>query len=116
MERKTHKKLILKSHALKIKVCVIYFTLQKRSSTNIFKVGNGVFLDEGFNVNPAFKRIAMKDFNSEVNQIKFSRPQQAAQKINNWIAAITNNKINQLLTPGKLFAFLMTLQFLYDSK
>ncbi|KAL0819137.1 hypothetical protein ABMA28_008396 [Loxostege sticticalis] len=76
--------------------------LQKRSSTNIFKVGNGVFLDEGFNVNPAFKRIAMKDFNSEVNQIKFSRPQQAAQKINNWIAAITNNKINQLLTPDSL--------------
>ncbi|XP_028172428.1 leukocyte elastase inhibitor-like [Ostrinia furnacalis] len=76
--------------------------LEKRTSTNIFKVGNGVFLDNGFSVNPSFKQIAIKDFKSDVTQIKFSRPAQAAQKINNWIASKTNDKITQLVTPESI--------------
>lgn len=79
-----------------------YFVVkfQKSHSQSIFSLGNGIFLAEGFNLNSSFKRVALRDFGAEVNQIKFSRPSQAAAKMNNWIASKTNNKIDKLVTPG----------------
>ncbi|CAH0402315.1 unnamed protein product [Chilo suppressalis] len=79
-------------------------TLNKRLSSNILNVANSIFIAEGFEINPAYKRIAINDFLSEVNPIKFNRPAVAAQKINNWVASKTNNKILDLITPEAVAA------------
>ncbi|KAJ2954833.1 hypothetical protein O0L34_g3148 [Tuta absoluta] len=71
---------------------------QKRTSHNILKVANNVFVADSFQVNPSFKTVAIRAFGSEVTPMRFSKAQSAVQKINSWIAQKTNNKITELLT------------------
>ncbi|KAI5645799.1 serpin (serine protease inhibitor) domain-containing protein [Phthorimaea operculella] len=70
---------------------------QKRTSHNILKVANNVFVSDSFQLNPAFKTVAMRAFGSEVTPMRFSKAQSAVQRINGWVAQKTNNKITDLL-------------------
>lgn len=81
----------------------IYINLfQKRNSRNILRTANNIFLANGFNLNPAFRATALKDFRTDVTPTNFAAAAQTAQEINNWVAASTDNKIQNLLSPGKV--------------
>lgn len=75
------------------------FDFQKRSSRNILRVANNVYLADDFALSPAFKRTAQRNFGSEVTPIRFSN-EDAVSKINRWVAERTNSQIPQLLPPG----------------
>lgn len=78
----------------------IFIGFQKRSSHNILKIANNIFVADSFNINFGFQNIATNNFKSEVKSLSFVRPALAAQTINNWIASKTNNKIDKLLSSG----------------
>lgn len=72
--------------------------VEKRSSRNILKVANNIFVADSFNINSGFQRIAISNFKSDVKPLSFVRPELAAQIINSWIASKTDNKIEKLLS------------------
>lgn len=72
--------------------------VQKRQSQNILKTLNNIFVAETFNLNRDFERTAKSDFGSDVTLMNFGRPDVAIQRINNWVGAMTNGKIENLLS------------------
>lgn len=76
--------------------------IRSRSSRNVLRVANNVFIADVFAVNRDFKNRAMQSFYSEVSRLSYNKPEEAARQINNWVASRTNNKINQLIAPDAL--------------
>lgn len=75
---------------------------QKRSSRNLLKVANNVFIADAFDLNKTFKNVALRQFGSEITSMKFYRSD-AVDTINQWVSTKTNNKIERLLTQGTIF-------------
>lgn len=73
------------------------YDMKKRNSRNILTVSNNVYIGDGFEINPEFKKTAVTNFGSEVTVTDFSKPIDAVKQINKWISIQTHNKINQLL-------------------
>lgn len=78
---------------------IVYF--QKRNSNNTLRIASNIFLANGFNLNNAFRALALRDFHSDVTLTNFALPTQTAQEINRWVAKKTDNKIDNLISPGK---------------
>lgn len=76
--------------------------IRNRSSRNVLKIANSVFIADGFAVNRDFRNRAMQGFFSDVSTLSYNRPEEAARQINTWVASRTNNKISQLIAPGAL--------------
>ncbi|CAH0596282.1 unnamed protein product [Chrysodeixis includens] len=76
--------------------------IKKRSSRNILKTGNSIFIANGFSINPDFKTVAQNSFDSDVTPLSYNRPEMAAQEINGWVASKTENKITKLISPDTL--------------
>ncbi|XP_026761577.1 leukocyte elastase inhibitor-like [Galleria mellonella] len=76
--------------------------IQKRNSNNVLNVANNIYVADDFIINPEFKKMAVKNFASEVTPIKFNNPGRAAQIINNWVASKTHNKITNLVPPDAI--------------
>ncbi|CAG4960081.1 unnamed protein product [Colias eurytheme] len=73
--------------------------MRKRNSRNILTVANNVVVADTFDLYPAFKTTAIRNFGSEVTPMNFAGSEQAAKKINRWVADNTKNKITDMLQP-----------------
>lgn len=65
------------------------------STSDIIKSANKIYVNEALSVKPSFNEIATSKFYSEASSINFGSPD-ASQKINDWVAEKTNNKIKNL--------------------
>ncbi|XP_072933465.1 leukocyte elastase inhibitor-like [Epargyreus clarus] len=82
----------------------IVANMRKRNSRNILSIANNILVADAFELNNAFKSLAVRGFWSEVTPTNFGKPVEAAQWINGWVASKTNNKITNLLQPGMVSA------------
>ncbi|VVC95127.1 unnamed protein product [Leptidea sinapis] len=73
--------------------------MRKRNSRNILTVANNVVVGGAFDLNPAFKATAIRNFGSEVTPMNFARSDEAASKINKWVAENTHDKLTNMLPP-----------------
>ncbi|CAK1545672.1 unnamed protein product [Leptosia nina] len=73
--------------------------MRKRNSRNILTVANNVVVADSFDLDPAFKTTAIRNFGSEVTPMNFARSAEASKKINKWVADNTNNRITDMLPP-----------------
>ncbi|XP_059058784.1 leukocyte elastase inhibitor-like [Achroia grisella] len=71
----------------------------KRNSHNILSMANNLYVSDSFTINPDFKKMAVKNFGSEITPTKFNDPGRASQMINGWVASKTHNKITNLIPP-----------------
>ena len=62
------------------------------------KIANKLYTKEGFEINKDFLDLASKNFQSEVESVDYSRPNEAAEKVNRWISEQTNDKIKNVVT------------------
>lgn len=65
-----------------------------------FLMANGVFLADGYSMNPNFVYMMMMYQINEVTNMNFANPTAASKIINDWSAANTNNLIRELISPG----------------
>lgn len=76
-------------------------------------MASNVFIADAFDLNKTFKSIALRQFGTDVTSIKFYRSD-AVDKINHWVSAETNNKIERMLTPGRIVIF--GINFIDDNR
>lgn len=59
-------------------------------------IANKIYLNKGINLKPHFRDVA-KDFDSETEQVDFSKNEESATKINDWVELKTHDKIKNLV-------------------
>lgn len=60
-------------------------------------LANGIFLDNNFNLNPAYDKTAKELYQSEVEKLDFAtHPEQATKYINEWVSDSTHGKIPEV--------------------
>uniref|UniRef100_A0A2A4JZY5 Serpin domain-containing protein n=1 Tax=Heliothis virescens TaxID=7102 RepID=A0A2A4JZY5_HELVI len=75
--------------------------IESRTSRNVLKVANNLFVAEAFIINQDFKKTAVSSFKSDITPLNFATPA-AATQINRWVASKTDNKIERLISPDSL--------------
>ena len=76
-------------------------TQQESSGNETLEFTNGAFLDEGFQIKPAFRNVVTEEFLATVQNVQFGDSSAAAEAINSWVAGNTHDKIQDLVSPGK---------------
>jgi len=76
-------------------------TQQESSGNETLEFTNGAFLDEGFQIKPAFRNVVTEEFLATVQNVQFGDSSAAADAINSWVANHTHDKIQDLVSPGK---------------
>lgn len=72
--------------------------------TNGLKIANKIYLMKGYSTKQSFRDIAVKSFNSDAQDLDFTKSQQSADTINAWVEDQTNNKIKNLIASDSLDA------------
>ncbi|CAG7728091.1 unnamed protein product [Allacma fusca] len=68
----------------------------------LYKVGNGIFVQEGDMLNKTYSDIALNKLYSKVTNVDFRNTKKATREINDWVRRVTANKIPDLLPPSSL--------------
>ncbi|XP_076242555.1 antichymotrypsin-2 isoform X2 [Calliopsis andreniformis] len=71
---------------------------------NKLLLANKVFAAEKFAVKPDYKSLTENYFRSVTQLVNFAKSNEAANTINTWVQQNTNNRINELVSPGDLNA------------
>lgn len=81
-----------------------YLTLLHESLSDqvALKIGNRVFQNQGFPLNPEFSQNLQKYFRSDAQLVDFGDNVKAAAEINDWVLNQTANKIKDLVGPDAL--------------
>lgn len=75
---------------------------EEKSLKDHLQVGNAMWIAPQFFIEPAYQKTIETGFNAGVANVDFSKPSEAAAKINQWVAGKTQQKITNLLTPEDL--------------
>lgn len=70
------------------------------------KTGTKVLMDKSLSVRPRFNQILNEYYDSKVESTNFGDTTEVAQVVNNWVANITNNNIQNLVSPGKCYSMI----------
>ncbi|XP_044253427.1 antichymotrypsin-2-like [Tribolium madens] len=74
----------------------------KQSDLYTLKTANKIYLKTGFEVRDEFKKVASDVFEAGLENIDFSKKEEAAQTMNQWVEDQTEHKIQNLISPGSL--------------
>ncbi|XP_064543933.1 serine protease inhibitor 42Dd [Drosophila montana] len=74
------------------------FVLQKYKDSDLLKVANKLYVQQGKQLKPSYEATIKTDYNSEAESINFALSASAAQLINGWVNAKTEGKITELVT------------------
>jgi serpin B len=78
-------------------------TLDRAGDGATLKIANAMWLQQGFQVRPDFIRSAQDDYGASVDSVDFRKaPGAAADHINTWVAARTNDRIKTLVSPSMI--------------
>lgn len=85
----------------------IHESLEKLSAVSkdsfSLSAANNIFIDSGFSVKESYHAKAACFFHSNVSRLPLqTNPQESADKMNAWVSEKTNNKIQDLISPGAL--------------
>ncbi len=76
----------------------VYSDITKNESV---KIGNGIWIQEGFPILRSYKEIIEKYYKGKVTSLNFAKePEKSREIINNYIANETGGKIKNLIPPG----------------
>ncbi|GFG31824.1 hypothetical protein Cfor_12499, partial [Coptotermes formosanus] len=76
--------------------------LKETSGNETLEFSNGAFLEEGFQIIPAFRDVVTEEFLATIANVQFGDPSAAADEINSWVANNTHDKIQDLVSPDAL--------------
>ena len=62
------------------------------------KLANKLYTKDGIEINKDFLDLASRNFQSEVESVDYSRPNEAAEKVNGWISQQTHDRIKSVVT------------------
>lgn len=79
-----------------------YSSLQRGAGNTTFSIANQVFVQQGHALNKHFQEVAVQNFKSGIESVNFASRSEAAQTINEFVAAKTNDKIQNLIKPNTL--------------
>ncbi|KAK5639762.1 hypothetical protein RI129_010573 [Pyrocoelia pectoralis] len=74
----------------------------KGNDKYILNSANKVYVKNGYKLREGYKNTAKNSFEAEIQNINFENKQAAANEMNAWVAAKTNDKIRNLIDPSKL--------------
>lgn len=74
------------------------FVLQKYKDSELLKVANKLYVQQGKQLKASYESTIKSDYNSEAESINFALGAAAAQSINGWVNAKTEGKITELVT------------------
>jgi serpin B len=60
-------------------------------------IANKIYVRNNFQIDPDFRKVAQQVYKSDVQNVDFSRKNEAMQIMNNWVANRTNQKIQNLI-------------------
>lgn len=71
--------------------------------------GNRAYIRPGFEFDDNFNKTISESFGAAIEELNFAEPspQEAANKINNWVKEVTHDNIQNLITPCESFFFLI---------
>ncbi|GBP82118.1 Serine protease inhibitor 27A [Eumeta japonica] len=82
------------------KFSTILNSLQTKSSQYILNLGSRIYLGTTAQPRQRFAAIAEEFYKTELKTIDFHNPPKAAAEINAWVANVTENRIQNLITEG----------------
>ncbi len=68
-------------------------------SRNQLNIANSLWGRKGFEILPTFLNLLTENYGTELKEIDFDLPSEAAEQINNWVAQQTENKIRDITNP-----------------
>ncbi|EDW08694.1 serine protease inhibitor 42Dd [Drosophila mojavensis] len=74
------------------------FVLQKYKDSDLLKVANKLYVQQGKQLKASYEATIKQDYNSEAESINFALSDAAAQQINGWVNAKTEGKITELVS------------------
>ncbi|KAI8039698.1 leukocyte elastase inhibitor [Drosophila gunungcola] len=74
------------------------FVLEKYRNSNLLRVANKLYVQEGKQLKPAYQAAIKEQYHSEAESINFALSDAAAQAINAWVNAKTQGKITELVS------------------
>ena len=77
-------------------------SLESESDGARVSIANGLWLMQGYRVNPAFVATAKDSYGAEVETLDFTNGAASAARINAWVERETNNRIRNLIAPASL--------------
>jgi len=90
-------KIAMGGHASKESVqCSYKNIVDVYSQEKDFKYANNFWLQQGYDINPNFKRKVQKILNSDAQNINFNA-EDSVDLVNGWVAAMTNQKIKKMV-------------------
>ncbi|EDW48403.1 serine protease inhibitor 42Dd [Drosophila sechellia] len=78
------------------------FVLEKYRNSNLLRVANKLYVQEGKQLKPAYQSAIKEQYHSEAESINFALSDAAAQAINAWVNAKTQGKITELVSADSL--------------
>lgn len=67
-------------------------------------IANKIYINKCYSVQDAFKKIATRQFYSEIEQINFAKAENAAKVINQWLQMKTENRVKDMMSSDSLDA------------
>lgn len=73
-----------------------------QSTENVtLELANKVFSQSGYDILPDYKTVAEKSFLAGAEELDFADGEGSRKVINSWVETKTNNKIKDMIPPGK---------------
>ncbi|MBP0006804.1 MAG: serpin family protein [Cyanobacteria bacterium SBC] len=80
----------------------LFATLAEVSPDVELNIANSVWAGIGETLESSFVETSRTIYRARVDRVNFSQPQDALQQINRWVAAETNDRIEEILSPSDL--------------
>lgn len=68
----------------------------------LVRVASGLFVQSGYALHAPYQELLRSAFQADLMALDFSRPEEAALRINNWVSDQTDERINQIVWRGSL--------------
>lgn len=78
-------------------------------------LANTIYIQDGFELLTEFLAVGSNVYKSSISKLDFKHNIDAAEKINAWVKAATNNKISNLVTSGELLFICKEIKENYDN-
>lgn len=79
-----------------------YDSLKEGVGESTLSVANHLYVQQGYQIQQAFRDVAVKQFKSGIESLNFAEAVAAAQTINSFVESKTNNKIKDLISADAL--------------
>ena len=75
--------------------------LQTTRNDTTLELANKIFAEDSFQIEQAFRDIAVNDFDADIETVEFLTPVPTAKIINDWVSENTHGRIPSLVPEGK---------------